>query len=101
MVGVQVDNGPTISAVGMSLGLTASSARVYWTTDVISDAQVEFGPTLAYGFSTPIDPRIGWSHEAQLTGLLPATTYHYRVHSRDANGAQAVSQDFTFATPEP
>jgi hypothetical protein len=101
MVGVQVDNGPVISAVGMSLGLTASSARVYWTTDVVSDAQVEFGPTLAYGSSTPVDPRIGWSHEAQLTGLVAGTTYHYRVRSRDANGALAMSQDATFATPEP
>ena len=101
MVGVQVDNGPVISAVGVSLGLTASSARVTWATDVISDAQVEFGPTFAYGASTPVDPRIGWTHEAQLTGLAPGTTYHYRVRSRDANGALAVSQDATFATPEP
>jgi len=96
-----VDNGPVISAVGVSLGLTASSARVTWATDVLSDAQVEFGPTFAYGASTPVDPRIGWTHEAQLTGLAPGTTYHYRVRSRDANGALAVSQDATFATPEP
>ena len=36
-----------------------------------------------------------------VTGLQPATTYHYRVRSRDANGALAISQDATFATPEP
>jgi len=101
MLGVQVDNGPTISGVGVSLGLTASSARISWTTDAVSDSQVEFGPTFGYGSSTPVDPRVGWSHEAQLTGLVPGTTYHYRVRSRDANGALAVSQDATFATPEP
>jgi len=101
MVGVQVDNGPIISGIGVSLGLTASSARVVWATDVVSDAQVEFGPTLGYGSSTPVDPRIGWSHEAQLTGLAPGTAYHYRVRSRDANGAMAFSPDATFATPEP
>jgi hypothetical protein len=101
VLGVQVDNGPTISGVNMSLGLTASSARISWTTDIVSDAQVEFGPTFGYGARTPVDPRVGWFHEAQLTGLMPGTTYHYRVRSRDANGALAVSQDATFATPEP
>jgi hypothetical protein len=101
MLNVQVDNGPVVSGIAVSQGLTASSARVTWTTDVLSDAQVEFGPTLSYSSSTPVDSRIGWSHEAQLTGLAPGTTYHYRVRSRDANGAVAVSQDSTFATPEP
>jgi hypothetical protein len=101
VLGVQVDNGPTISGVNMSLGLTASSARISWTTDIVSDAQVEFGPTFGYGARTPVDPRVGWFHEAQLTGLMPGTTYHYRVRSRDANGALSVSQDATFATPEP
>jgi hypothetical protein len=101
MLSVQVDNGPSISGVVVSQGLTASSARVTWLTDVLADAQVEFGPTVGYGSSTPIDPRIGWLHEAQLTGLVPGLTYHYRIRGRDANGALGVSQDATFATPEP
>jgi hypothetical protein len=101
VLSVQVDNGPLISAVVMSQGLTASSARIAWTTDVLSDAQVEFGPSFGYGSSTPVDSRVGWSHELQLTGLAAGTTYHYRVRSRDANGALTVSPDATFATPEP
>jgi hypothetical protein len=98
---VQVDNGPQISALTAATGLTASSARINWATDMLADAQVEFGPTTTYGSSTPIDARAAWSHEMQLTGLLAGTTYHYRVRSRDANGAVAVSEDATFATPEP
>jgi beta-lactamase superfamily II metal-dependent hydrolase len=35
---------------------------------------------------------------ANLTGLEPATTYHYRVKSVDTNGNQAVSSDQTFTT---
>jgi hypothetical protein len=100
-VAVQVDNGPLISNVQVIRGLTASSARVSWSTDVLADAQVEFGPTVAYGLTTPTNPSMVWSHETQLTGLAPGTTYHYRVKSRNANGAAAVSPDATFFTPEP
>jgi hypothetical protein len=37
----------------------------------------------------------------QLSGLLPGTTFHYRVRSRNGNGALAVSDDSVFATAEP
>ena len=42
-LGVQVDNGPRLSAVTLNSGLTASSARINWNTDTLADAQVEFG----------------------------------------------------------
>ena len=99
-LGVQVDNGPRLFGVTLNAGLTASSARINWTTDTLADAQVEFGTTTMYGSATPIDVRVGWTHEMQLTGLRPGTTYHYRVRSRDANGALAVSDDTVFATAE-
>jgi hypothetical protein len=66
---------------------------------MLADGQVEFGPTLAYGESTPLDSRAEWRHDMQLTGLAPGTLYHYRVRSRDANGALAVSSDQVFFTP--
>src|SRR5439155_15191237 len=101
IVSVQVDNGPDVSNVQVSRGLTATSLRVTWSTDVLADGQVEYGPTTAYGATTPTNPRLDWSHETQLTGLASGMTYHYRVRSRDANGAAAVSADGTFFTPEP
>jgi hypothetical protein len=100
LLNVQVDNGPTISNVVLSSGLTVSSARVTWNTDILADAQVEYGQTLAYGESTPLDARPDWRHDMQLTGLLPGAVYHFRVRSRDANGGVAVSADQTFFTPE-
>jgi hypothetical protein len=99
-IGVQVDNGPSIADVLVSAGLTASSAHVSWTTDVPADAQVEFGRTAQYGFASPIDPQAALSHDIQLTGLAPGSMYHYRVKSRDANGAVAASGDQTFTTAE-
>ncbi|HEV7666669.1 MAG TPA: fibronectin type III domain-containing protein [Chloroflexota bacterium] len=101
MVTVAVDNGPTISDVVVSRGLTLSSVSMTWATDLAADGQVEFGPTTLYGSTTPLDARAAWIHQAQLTALVPGTTYHYRVKSRDANGALAVSPDGVFFTPEP
>src|SRR3989442_7673393 len=38
------------------------------------------------------------SHQQGLSNLKPATIYHYRVHSTDANNNPAVSYDLTFTT---
>lgn len=96
-----VDNGPLISQAQASPGLTSSSARVTWFTDVPGDSQVEYGTTTAYGSMTPLETRLGLSHEQQLTGLLPNTTYHLRVRSRNGSGILGMSADFTFTTPPP
>ena len=97
-VAVQVDNGPTLANVGVAPGLTASSARVTWTTDIPADGQVDYGLTTAYELSTPVDLVANSRHEMELTGLAPGAAYHYRVRSRDANGAAAVSADRVFYT---
>jgi hypothetical protein len=98
---VQVDNGPSIQSVTLNPGLTASSVRITWLTDTLADSQIEFGPTTAYGLATPTDPRPTLSHAMQVTGLAPGLTYHFRVRSRDTNGAVASSPDATFTTAEP
>jgi hypothetical protein len=98
LVSVQVDNGPKISNVSVGPGLTATSARITWTTDVPSDSQVEFGPTNTYGLSTPVDTQPSLRHDMQLTGLEPNAVYHFRVRGRDAAGAAAVSIDSLFYT---
>jgi hypothetical protein len=36
-----------------------------------------------------------------LSGLAVASTYHYRVRSKDSAGNLAISGDFTFSTPAP
>src|SRR5579864_253345 len=95
-VTVQVDNGPTISGISISGGLTSSSAHISWSTDVPSDGQVEYGPTSAYGLTTPVDGQVDVRHDLQLTGLVPGAVYHFRVRSRDANAATATSADAAF-----
>jgi hypothetical protein len=88
---------PIISSVNVESILSAS-ARIAWSTDEASDTKVEYGLTSAYGLSTPIDATLTLLHSRTLTGLVPATLYHYRVLSRDAAGNLSISQDRTFTT---
>ena len=90
---------PVISGVA-TLDITQSAARVTWTTDELSDTQVEYGTTSAYGKATLLDSSQVKTHSQTLTGLVPSTEYHYRVKSKDAGGNLAVSGDFTFTTTD-
>jgi fibronectin type 3 domain-containing protein len=51
-----------------------------------------------YGSRTALDPSRVTSHLATITGLAAATTYHFRVMSRDASGILVTSLDYTFRT---
>ncbi|MDC4206521.1 MAG: fibronectin type III domain-containing protein [Candidatus Manganitrophus sp.] len=91
---------PAIS--GISAGnLTPTSATVSWTTNESADTQIQYGPTTAYGSSTTLNTTLSTAHSQNLTGLTGATTYHYRVLSKDAAGNLATSGDNTFTTPAP
>jgi hypothetical protein len=64
----------------------------------------EFGETIAYGQDLPeLDANIGAGEDAiavsqEVSGLLPNTTYHYRVVAGNTEGP-GVSGDRTFTTP--
>ena len=67
--------------------------------------RIEYGPTLAYGKSTP--PMAVGSDRAlhvvstTLTGLVPGTTYHWRVVStNDIGTTEGSDQTFTTFIPE-
>ncbi len=88
---------PVISAVAAS-GVGANGAAITWTTGELSDGQVEYGLTSAYGASTTVDPAATTAHTGNLLALTPSTVYHYRVKSRDAAGNLAISGDSIFTT---
>lgn len=77
--------------------ITASEATVTWTTNLPADSQVVYGPTAAYGSSTPLNSTLVTSHSVTLTGLTSGTTYHYKAQS-GASGSTAASSDATFIT---
>jgi hypothetical protein len=87
----------TASVAAVSVG--PRSAVITWQTNKVSDQQVFYGTTTTYGMSTLLDSNLTVSHSQTLTNLMPETTYHYRVKSRDEGGSVAQSVDFTFVTP--
>ena len=63
---------------------TSNSATVTWTTNELSDTQIEYGTTPAYGSWTALNSTMVTSHSQTITGLQANTSYYYRARSRDA-----------------
>jgi uncharacterized repeat protein (TIGR01451 family) len=87
---------PVISGIASS-ALTSSSALVGWATDEPATGLVDYGMTTAYGSSAPASV-LGASQSVALAGLLPSTTYHYRVTATDVAGNSSVSGDYTLTS---
>lgn len=88
---------PVISAVA-TVSVTGASATVTWVTNEAATTQVQYGTTTAYGATTALNSSLLTTHSQALTGLAAATTYYYRVLSRDAAGNLATSGNFTLRT---
>jgi hypothetical protein len=99
---------PDVVTSGEASAVTSTSATVSGTINPVGglDAsyQFEYGLTAGYGESTtPVDvgsatlPAPGESVSANLTGLRPNATYHYRLTGTNTNGA-GDGPDQTFTT---
>ncbi|MGH9628422.1 MAG: fibronectin type III domain-containing protein [Bryobacteraceae bacterium] len=87
---------PVITAGPKLDAITHSTARVVWITNTSSNSRVEYGTTSSYGVVNDW-PKTVTVHGSYMSGLAPATTYHFRVCS--TAGSQTVcSQDQTFTT---
>jgi uncharacterized repeat protein (TIGR02543 family) len=94
----QQDTIPPVFLSITSSSVTQTGATINWTTDEVSDTQLEYGLTTSYGTITPLDTTLASAHTQTLAGLTAGTTYHYRVKSRDSSGNLGVSADQTFST---
>jgi hypothetical protein len=99
-VAVTVNNVPPVISNIASGSPTTTTATITWATDTAASSQVDYGTTNAYGSSTTLGSTLVTSHSQVVSGLQPATTYHFRVRSANANGASA-SGDNTFITATP
>lgn len=95
---VELDsNPPTVSLIDIT-SVSQTSVTISWTTDEVSNAEIEYGTTAGYGSTTPLNTDLSTSHSVTITGLTPDTEYHYRVRSSDEIGNISHSTDNTFTT---
>jgi hypothetical protein len=77
--------------------VTSSSIAITWLTDELATSELEYGLDTSYGRTTPLYG-LDTTHRVELDGLSPATTYHVRVKSEDAQGNVAASDDLAVTT---
>lgn len=75
-----------------------SSALIEWVTDEPAEGQIEYGSGTAFDRATPWDAPSDTAHGALLEGLVPRTTYRYRLFARDAAGNTVRSEEGSFTT---
>lgn len=82
---------PVVSGTNATTG--ATTARITWTTDEAADSTVLFGTASSTLDRTLSASGSGTSHEVELSGLAPQTTYYYRVRSADLSGNVSTRPD--------
>ena len=88
---------PSITDVS-SGSLLYNTATITWTTNENSSSFVEFGLNTGYGRIYGQNDSVT-SHTVNLPhDLIPATTYHFRVRSKDAANNEGISSDYNFTT---
>lgn len=96
---------PTV-VTGAATNLLSNSATLNGTVNPQGQTTTygfQYGTTTAYGTNTsatPVTPTDSADHavSTNVTGLLPGTTYHYRIVAGNASGL-SFGDDKTFTTP--
>jgi PKD repeat protein len=102
-----VPNPPT-ATTGAASAIGTDHATVAATVNPkgpATQAYIQYGLTEAYGSETVKQSLAAGSSDQSLsfslTGLVPGTTYHYRVVATHSDGGTAEGQDATFTTDKP
>jgi hypothetical protein len=78
--------------------ISNSSARIFWRTNELSFAEIEYGLTQNYDNSSSTN-KLDTLHQIILTGLQPDIQYHYHIRNRDlADNVSSFSADSIFQT---
>jgi DNA-binding beta-propeller fold protein YncE len=97
---------PPIVSTGSATGITPTEAILHGTVNpngFATTSQFEYGTTTSYGTTVPSPAESAGSGSAEvakgivLTGLLPSTTYHFRITATSSQGT-SVGKDATFTT---
>ena len=93
-----IDTTPPVISDLTDAEVTATTAKITWTTDEPATSQVEYGTTDAYGSETSPDTGLSTAHSVTLQNLAQDTEYHFRAKSKDESGNESISPDKDFKT---
>ena len=88
---------PELVITGVSAGPGSTSCSINWVTNLAASSKVYYGLTDEYGESVE-DTDLAFYHTLVIPGLLPNTTYHFKVESQTPQGQIADTEDDTFLT---
>ncbi len=94
--------GAKVDILPMGESDTTASIIVSWQTNKPATTLVEYDEGIiggSYKNQSTEDPTLNNSHTVIIKGLRPATSYHFRMISKDKRGNTTESQDYTFVTP--
>ena len=105
LVRYQVSAGVPMVTTLPATAISTTSATLHGTVNAgggMTTAQFEYGTTISYGSTanvtlSPDDSNSAQNVSAALSGLMPLTTYHYRLTATNSAGTSH-SGDATFAT---
>lgn len=89
---------PSISDINVKTNRT--TAEISWKTNEPSISWIVYGTTTNYGKEIKTTTYTT-SHSITLTELIPGTTYHFQIKSKDSTGNIGTSEDRTFTTLKP
>lgn len=96
--GANIVSALDISGVSVS-DVTDNSASVKWTTDVNTDATINYGLDSAVGIVRDAT-FTNKTHLLTIQNLEPATTYYFRVVSTDKDGNKSATAGFVLTTKD-
>lgn len=94
---ITIDTEPPLLS-NIAVDTTSTGVVLSWNTNETVQSHIRYGLTEDYENTISLDPFNSFYNLEVIGGLLPDTTYHYQIISRDSFDNLSISDDQTFTT---